>query len=728
MTTRATDYDSLSPTPGRPATRSRPRAWLVVAVGASGVALSVLFYILLRGAEDRVAEARFELTSQARAEAFQQALADRLSAIDMLVAFYAGSEDVTRKEFHSFTQRLLNSAAFPDLRGLAWVQVVPAESRAEHEAAAQREGLTGYRITDRDARGAYVPAAARSRYFPVYFAEPQDRYRSLIGFDLGARENLATFLREAMQRQHEEQPLTVPTEAFFAAADETPVLCVAASVRNSGGDAADPSRPEPLNGIVLGEFSFQVFLHQTFDRLEHPDIDTYLFVETAGARQEEPAFVGSYLAKREDADEGHSAMPSVPDPASLQHAESITIGGRQWTVRCASAPTYLQQQRTWWPLGTLAAGVLLSGLLVGYLRLLSAHTAQVEREVAARTAELRTISNAALDAVVMTDPEGRVAHWNPAAERIFGYLREEILGRGVHETLVPAEDVPRAVRGLRVFAAGGRGPVVGRVLEMEALHKDGSRFPIEISVSPIELSGQWWAVAIVRDITRRKRAEEALQKEQRLLKEMLDLQERERKLVAYEIHDGLAQQLTGALYKFQAVDRLRESDPAEAEAVFAEGLRMLTDAMTETRRLIGGLRPLVLDESGIVAAIDYLIAEHQQRGGPEIEFNHKIRFQRLASPLESAVFRIVQESLTNACRYSRSARVRVEVTQLDDHVRVEVQDWGVGFDPQRINGGHYGLQGIRERARLFGGKATIDTVPGKGTHVSVELPLVEPPA
>jgi signal transduction histidine kinase len=147
--------------------------------------------------------------------------------------------------------------------------------------------------------------------------------------------------------------------------------------------------------------------------------------------------------------------------------------------------------------------------------------------------------------------------------------------------------------------------------------------------------------------------------------------------------------------------------------------------MAETRRLVGGLRPLVFDESGIVAAIDYLIAEHKQRGGPEIEFSHKISFQRLAAPLETAVFRIVQESLTNACRYSRSAKIRVDVAQTDERVCVEVQDWGVGFDPQRIESGRYGLQGLRERARLFGGTAAIDTAPGRGTLVRVELPLVE---
>jgi PAS domain S-box-containing protein len=407
------------------------------------------------------------------------------------------------------------------------------------------------------------------------------------------------------------------------------------------------------------------------------------------------------------------------------HEESFDIGGQRWTVRSASTPAFLQEQRTWWPLGTLLGMILLSGLLAGYVFLLTERTARVEREVVARTAELNTISNAALDAVVMIDPEGKLVHWNPAAERIFGFRRGEVLGRRVHEVLVPAEYAERAAEGLRKFAVDGRGPVIGRMLEIEAMHQDGSRIPVEISVASIELGGRWWAVAVIRDITRRKRAEEALQKEQRLLKQTLDLQERDRKLVAYEIHDGLAQQLAGALYKFQAVERLRSSDPREAEAVLAEGLRTLTAAMTETRRLIGGLRPLVLDDSGIVAAIDYVIAEHVHRGGPEIEFVHKIGVQRLAAPLESAVFRIVQESLANACRYSQSAKVRVEVARTDDRVRIEIQDWGVGFDPQRIESGHYGLQGLRERVRLFGGTAAIDSAPGRGTLIRVELPLVE---
>jgi PAS domain S-box-containing protein len=702
-------------------------AALSLGVGGVGLVLSLLVYFLLHERESRLVEARFELSAQVRAEAIQQAIGDRLSAIDMLVAFYVGSQEVTRAEFHVFAHRLLNSPTYPDVAGLVWVRQIPGGARAAHEAAARGDGLPDYRITERDAHGVFVASAERREYFLVYFAEPEEHCRPIIGFDLGSRPALAEFLRTAALPANEEHPLAVAAGSLCSAADKTPVLLVAASVRNSGGAAENGAARPPLNGFVLGEFRFHEILHQALDRLEHPDIDTYLFgaVPASGEREARRGpSLAVYFAKDDDT-KAAAALPPDGNAGLLLHEESFDIGGQRWTVRSASTPAFLQQQRTWWPLGTLLGMVLLSGLLAGYVFLLTERTARVEREVVARTAELNTISNAALDAVVMIDPEGKLVHWNPAAERIFGFRRGEVLGRRVHEVLVPAEYAERAAEGLRKFAVDGRGPVIGRMLEIEAMHQDGSRIPVEISVASIELGGRWWAVAVIRDITRRKRAEEALQKEQRLLKQTLDLQERDRKLVAYEIHDGLAQQLAGALYKFQAVERLRSSDPREAEAVLAEGLRTLTAAMTETRRLIGGLRPLVLDDSGIVAAIDYVIAEHVHRGGPEIEFVHKIGVQRLAAPLESAVFRIVQESLANACRYSQSAKVRVEVARTDDRVRIEIQDWGVGFDPQRIESGHYGLQGLRERVRLFGGTAAIDSAPGRGTLIRVELPLVE---
>jgi signal transduction histidine kinase len=101
-----------------------------------------------------------------------------------------------------------------------------------------------------------------------------------------------------------------------------------------------------------------------------------------------------------------------------------------------------------------------------------------------------------------------------------------------------------------------------------------------------------------------------------------------------------------------------------------------------------------------------------------------VQFQHLAAPLESAIFRIVQESLTNACRYSKSENIEIELKQSIETVHLRIQDWGVGFEPEKLNGSHFGLRGIRERARLLGGKADIESVPDAGTVVSVDLPLL----
>ena len=106
-----------------------------------------------------------------------------------------------------------------------------------------------------------------------------------------------------------------------------------------------------------------------------------------------------------------------------------------------------------------------------------------------------------------------------------------------------------------------------------------------------------------------------------------------------------------------------------------------------------------------------------------VEFSHKIAFDRLPPSLENTIFRVVQESLTNTRRYSQSKKVRIRLVQQEDGIRIDVKDWGVGFNPRTIAEGHFGLEGIKERTRLFGGAFTIRSSPGKGTRIVVQLPL-----
>ena len=161
-------------------------------------------------------------------------------------------------------------------------------------------------------------------------------------------------------------------------------------------------------------------------------------------------------------------------------------------------------------------------------------------------------------------------------------------------------------------------------------------------------------MVLIEDITERKRAEEALTKEHRNLKHLLQASDHERQLIAYEIHDGLAQQLAGAIMQFQAFDHLKEKNPKEAANAYHAGLTMLQQGHFEARRLIAGVRPPILDEAGVVEAIAHLVHERGRDKGPKIDFRSRVDFDRLDPTLENAIYRIAQEGLTNACKHSKS--------------------------------------------------------------------------
>jgi signal transduction histidine kinase len=218
-------------------------------------------------------------------------------------------------------------------------------------------------------------------------------------------------------------------------------------------------------------------------------------------------------------------------------------------------------------------------------------------------------------------------------------------------------------------------------------------------------------------------ARAAWQTQHKLLSELLDLQERQRRAIAYDIHDGLAQQLTGALCYLDTFRGLATGNSPVATKAFETGLKLVRDAIGETRTLINGLRPAILDELGLAAAVGHLVRESEERGGPRIDYHQRLRCSSFPPLIERAAFRIVQEALTNAYRHSRSEKVRVELVQEGPRLCILIQDWGIGFEPVKADSGRHGLAGIRERAKVLGGQATIDSTLGGGTRILVEIPI-----
>ncbi|MBN1588684.1 MAG: sensor histidine kinase [Pirellulales bacterium] len=192
--------------------------------------------------------------------------------------------------------------------------------------------------------------------------------------------------------------------------------------------------------------------------------------------------------------------------------------------------------------------------------------------------------------------------------------------------------------------------------------------------------------------------------------------------MASDIHDGMVQYITGAQMHLQAI---LETDLALSSHLRQEikvSVSLLQKSIREARHLIRGLRPPVLDELGIVDAVQHLIDESPP-GKPIIEFRRWGPFERLDPLLESSIFRIVQEALTNARRHSKADWIVVSMRRRDNMIQLEIRDSGIGFDSTHVPASCYGLHGMCERARLLGGRTIIETNLGEGTQVIVELPI-----
>ncbi len=326
-----------------------------------------------------------------------------------------------------------------------------------------------------------------------------------------------------------------------------------------------------------------------------------------------------------------------------------------------------------------------------------------------------------IEGLLITDIETkRFRRANASLCRMLGYAEEELLAASLQD-IHPRAEVPNDLQRFQA-AAEGR---VSINEERPVLRKDGSIFYADITGRRILYEGRPCLLALFRDVTDRRQAQAALQRERRTLKHMLRASDHERQLIAYDIHDGLAQQLAGAIMQFQVYDHLKDNNAAEAQKAFDGGVTLLRQGHFEARRLIGGVRPPILDESGVLAAIAHLVNEHSFEGRTQIVFHSHVKFKRLAPILENVIYRIVQEGLTNACRHSRSELVRVILRQRGGKLRIEIQDWGTGFDLKTVQRTGFGLAGIRERACLLGGKFRIESQPGQGTRIVVELPLTE---
>lgn len=258
-----------------------------------------------------------------------------------------------------------------------------------------------------------------------------------------------------------------------------------------------------------------------------------------------------------------------------------------------------------------------------------------------------------------------------------------------------------------------------RLRELEALVGRAEELVNQVGLAMGYLSGN------LQDIVTHV---QSLGQRQALGLSIIRAQEEERRRVAREIHDGPAQLLANVALRIDVVQRLVDSDLVATRAELAQLKDLVRLSLQDVRKVIFDLRPMALDDLGLVPALRAYGQELGQRAGLEIDVVAFGEERRLDRSLEAALFRMVQESLTNVERHAQAKSVQVRIDMGASEIRVVVRDDGQGFDVAAVeqsSGGRFGLVGMRERARLIDGRVDVYSTPGGGTRVTIAVPVVE---
>jgi PAS domain S-box-containing protein len=726
------------------------RRRLSVAVPLVGAfALAVVVFVYTSGQERERLQLTFERQAENLAQTIESHLDHYLEVLRSVARFYATAQEVTRDEFHTFVRGIL--ARYAGIQALSWDRRVPDGLREAYEEAVRQEGYPDFQITEQNVQGQLERAARRPEYVAVSYIEPYAGNEKALGYDAASDPGR----REVLQRARDTgQPIaTGQLKLVQEDGRQLGILVFLPIYRHGAFPATVEERRQRLVGYTTGVFRIGDMIEASLQGMERKGIMLRLEDESASEGQRLLYHSQGETASTLDDTGGKN-------PSRMHWDTTIELTDRRWALHFTPTLGYLAARQSMQPWTVLMGAMLFTSLLGAFLLMVTGRSVLIEHAVAERTAELSqtnaalareiaereqaesrfsAMAQSAVEAIVSADSAGYILTWNNGARAIFGYTADEVVGEPLTR-LMPERYRAAHQRSLERMQASGESALMGTVLELYGLCKDGREFPLELTLSTwTSAEGRFYG-GIIRDVTERRRAEQEL----RHTAAELAQSNAELAQFAYVASHDLQEPLRAVAGGVQLLQqRYRDRLDAHAHELIAHAVAGATRMHTLIQDLLVYSRVSTRGES--LQPTECAVVLKDALADLEVSIQESGAVVT-AAPLPTvmaapAQLRQVFENLIgNALKFRSEAppRIRIGVERRGGEWVFAVCDNGIGIHPQYFErifevfqrlhtqrkyvGSGIGLAICKKIVERHGGRIWVTSEPGKGATFSFSIP------
>ncbi|MBF0186700.1 MAG: CHASE domain-containing protein [Magnetococcales bacterium] len=687
-----------------------------------GFALSFMLYWAIEKQDTQRILAQLQRDADEHAVRIRSELELTYNALEGIRGLFDASDRVDRDEFRVFVQPFLTKIS--GIHALEWVPIIDQSERNDFETSIRNEGFPTFTMTQRQPHGTMVPATPRSVHYPICFVEPFTTNRKAFGYDLASSDTR----REALERARDTGMLQKTEPISLVQESGTQYGFLAFLPIYKGSPSTVEERRSQLLGFALGVFRMGDILTAALRKMNRTTLGIDLHLIDISAPTDKRTL-------------HHLTLPSNQTLSSDFHYKTTLpiASDRSWKLIATPSEQYLSSRRTWTSRISLVSGYILTLLTALLVQNSTNRTHDVERLITIRTRKLReseqenrSIVETAVTALISITETGIIERFNPAAEKMFGYTQEEVVGRNV-KLLMPEPTQSRHDGYLHSHAETGRKTIIGTGREVEGQRKDGTLIPLHLSVGEHEINGKKQYVGFLLDLTEQKKAD-------RMKHEFVSTVSHELRTPLTSIKGSLSL-IAGGVFGTVPEKMLSMLNKAIDNT---ERLTLLINDLLDMEKMQAGKLEIRKQPLDPLALIETALSSNQgfadSYGVTLLLIEREWPSRQLIGD-EQRLLQVLSNLISNAVKFSEKGEsVELDLTERNGWIRISVTDHGPGIpesfqkhvfehfsqadgtDTKQRGGTGLGLAISKSIVESLAGRIGFETEAGKGTRFFIELP------